>query len=248
MAVILELFDLHKSFGNLCAVRGFNLKVNASEIYSIIGPNGAGKTTVFNLITGKFLPNQGKILFKGEEITNLPPHQINLKGISRSFQITNIFQGMSVYENIRVACQSKRKSLALLFSTVEKLAEVEEKTAKIIRNLGLWEKRMELAGNLSHGDQRYLEIGIALATEPELLLLDEPTAGMTPHETKKTIELIHHLKEQLTILLIEHDMEVVMDVSDFITVMNQGEKLAEGVPEEIRKDERVLEAYLGKEA
>jgi branched-chain amino acid transport system ATP-binding protein len=246
VTALLELKKVYKAFGGLMAVNGFDLQVNGGKIHSIIGPNGAGKTTVFNLISGKCHPDQGEIIFKGQDITELKPYQINRKGISRSFQITNFFQGLSVRENIRVACQSKRRGIAL-FSSVEKLTDVEEMTERIIQALDLWEKRTELAGNLSHGDQRYLEIGITLSNEAELLLLDEPTAGMTPHETKKTVELIQRLKEEHTILLIEHDMEVVMEVSDFITVMHQGEKLAWGLPENVRTNTKVMDAYFGGE-
>ena len=241
---ILEIKQLVKEFGALAAVNNLSMNLDAGEIHAVIGPNGAGKTTLFNLITGVFSPNQGKIMFNGEDITNLSPYKINRRGLARSFQLTNIFQGLKVMENIRVACQALEKGLKM-FSDVDHLKTTKERTENILKDIGLWEKRDQYAGNLSHGDQRRVEIGLALASGPKLLLLDEPTAGMTPAETKETMLLINGLRNRLTILLIEHDMDVVMGLSDIITVMQQGEKIAEGPPDQIKSNQKVIEAYFG---
>ncbi len=245
MEVILETRKLTKNFGGLCAVFNVGLKVYKGEIKSIIGPNGAGKTTLFNLITGLLSPNSGQIFFKGDDITYLPIHRILLKGLARSFQVTNIFQGLSVYENIRIACQARVRGLKL-FSKVSSLSKVIVEVPDLLRTIGLFEKKDYLAGNLSHGEQRILEVGMSLATKPELLLLDEPTAGLTPIETRSFVKFIQEFSDHITILLIEHDMDVVMEVSDKIAVMHQGAILTEGPPGQIKDNEEVNRIYFGE--
>ncbi|MFQ6033776.1 MAG: ABC transporter ATP-binding protein [Candidatus Bipolaricaulia bacterium] len=242
--MLLETEGLTKNFGNLTAVNRLDFRVEEGELGSIIGPNGAGKTTLFNLITGKLRPSGGVIRFKGKEITGLPPHAIARRGLARSFQLTNIFPNLTVFENVRIAVQAKTPRLSY-FAQVTSLARLNEKTEELLERIGLLQHRDELAQNLSYGDQRHLEIGIALAIEPDLLLLDEPTSGMSPFETQATIRLIKQLSQDLTILLIEHDMDLVMAVSDSIMVMHYGEKIAEGTPEEVASEARVQEAYLG---
>jgi branched-chain amino acid transport system ATP-binding protein len=243
---LLELKSVTKKFRGLVAVERFNLTVSKGQTKSLIGPNGAGKTTAFNMISGALLPTGGEILFNGRKINGLPPHKLCRLGMARSFQITNIFQGLTVFENVRVSCQGKTGKISL-FGSVEHLREQIEETRQIIDLVGLSGKRDELAGNLSHGDQRHLEIGIALASRPTFLLLDEPTAGMNLGESRNTIELIKRFKGTLTILLIEHDIDLVFEVSDEIAVLHQGRLLAEGDPTEIRANAEVRKAYLGEE-
>jgi len=241
-----EVKELCRSFGALQAVHNVSFTLNEGTTLSIIGPNGAGKTTLFNVITGVFPPDSGEVMFKGTRVTGMPPDKLCHKGIARSFQITNIFQGLSVFENIRLACQG-RKATKRMFSHVSKLKEPVEEAEKILDLLGLLDLRDSRAGTLSHGDQRYLEIGMTLAAKPSLVLFDEPTAGMTPMETKATIELIHKLKGMVTIIIIEHDINMVFAVSDRILVMDQGNVLADGPPEEVKANEAVKAAYFGEE-
>ncbi|HNT44797.1 MAG TPA: ABC transporter ATP-binding protein [Syntrophorhabdaceae bacterium] len=241
-----EVKELCRSFGALQAVHNVSFTLDEGTTLSIIGPNGAGKTTLFNVITGVFPPDSGEVMFKGTQVTGMPPDKLCHKGIARSFQITNIFQGLSVFENIRLACQG-RKATKRMFSHVSKLKEPVEEAEKILDLLGLLDLRDSRAGTLSHGDQRYLEIGMTLAAKPSLVLFDEPTAGMTPMETKATIELIHKLKGMVTIIIIEHDINMVFAVSDRILVMDQGNVLADGPPEEVKANEAVKAAYFGEE-
>lgn len=241
-----EVKELCRSFGALQAVHNVSFTLDEGTTLSIIGPNGAGKTTLFNVITGVFPPDSGEVMFKGTRVTGMPPDKLCHKGIARSFQITNIFQGLSVFENIRLACQ-ERKATKRMFSHVSKLKEPVEEAEKILDLLGLLDLRDSRAGTLSHGDQRYLEIGMTLAAKPSLVLFDEPTAGMTPMETKATIELIHKLKGMVTIIIIEHDINMVFAVSDRILVMDQGNVLADGPPEEVKANEAVKAAYFGEE-
>ena len=223
-----------------------SFSIQEGQVISVIGPNGAGKTTLFNVITGVFPPDEGAVLFKDRSITGFPAHKLYHLGLARSFQVTNIFQGLSVIENLRLASQAREKGLHL-FRSISRLAHTVQEAKRILEMLGLTDKGQEIAGNLSHGDQRYLEIGIALAARPALLLLDEPTAGMTPMETRNSIDLIHKIRQEVTILLIEHDIDMVFEVSDRITVMQQGRVLAEGLPDEIRGNKAVQEAYFGEE-
>lgn len=244
---MLKVEGVEKSFGDFKAVRGANLTVERGDIVAVIGPNGAGKTTLFNLITGQLKPERGRILFKGEDITGLPPYEICKKGIARSFQIVNIFHRLTVFENVQVAVLAHQGKSSQMFRPARKLAV--EKTEELLQSVGLLDKAHEVAGTLSHGDQKVLEIAIALGNDPELLILDEPTAGMSPEETASTIELIKRLAEtrNLTILFCEHDMEIVFSIAKSIIVMHQGQTLLQASPEEVRRDPRVQEAYLGGE-
>jgi len=240
---LLESRGLTKAFGGLTAVNGVDFQVRTGELRSVIGPNGAGKTTFFNLLTGVLPPSGGRILFKGEDITGLPAHAVSRLGIARSYQVTNIFGDLTVFENVRIAAQS-RVTHYRFWGSPDSLAAVNARAEDILRQLGLTAKRHALARELSHGEQRYLEIGIALATEPAFLLLDEPTAGMSPDETQRTAAFVRRLAGHVTIVVVEHDMEVVMGISDRITVLNYGEILAEGTPAEIRENPDVRRVYL----
>ncbi len=243
-AALLETDRLTRSFGSLMAVDRVDFSITPGELRSIIGPNGAGKTTFFRLISGELAPTAGRIRFKGKDITGLPQHEITRLGVAKSYQITNIFPHLSVLENVRVAVQPHR--LAFNFwARVERFADVREKAEGILRVVALGERRGMLAAHLSHGEKRHLEIGIALASEPTLLLLDEPTAGMSPEETDETITLIRKIAAGRTVILVEHKMKVVMKIADRITVLHQGQVLAEGSPDEIRANERVQQTYLG---
>jgi len=240
---LLESRGLTKTFGGLTAVNRVDFQVRTGELRSVIGPNGAGKTTFFNLLTGVLPPSDGRILFKGQDITGLPAHAISRLGIARSYQVTNIFGDLTVLENVRIAAQS-RVTHYRFWGSPDSLAAVNARAEEILQHLGLTAKRLALARELSHGEQRYLEIGIALATEPDFLLLDEPTAGMSPDETQRTAAFVRRLAGHVTIVVVEHDMEVVMGISDRITVLNYGEILAEGTPAEIRENPDVRRVYL----
>jgi len=246
--MILEVEGLTKSFGGLMAVNKVDLQIEDRELSSIIGPNGAGKTTLFNLLSGKLRPSSGRVIFKGEEISKLSPREICLKGIGRSFQRVNIFPRLSTFDNVQIAVLSEQKKTRNLFIPVRNM--VREKTKKILESVMLADKEEVLAGLLSHGDQKRLELGIALATRPKLLLLDEPTAGMSPEETKKTTELIQEIVQDqgLTLILIEHDMSVVFRISEKIRVMHMGRMIAEGKPEEVKANNEVQKIYIGEEA
>ena len=242
---MLQIEDIHKNFGNFKAVNGAHLSVSEGELVAVIGPNGAGKTTLFNLITGQLKPDQGKITFMNEDISRLPTHQICRKGLARSFQIANIFHRLSVFRNVQVSVLSQQGLSGKLFRPAQKM--VVKETNHILESVGLVQKANHIAGSLSHGDQRILEIAIALGNEPKMLILDEPTAGMSSEETKATMEFIKHLSETngLTILFCEHDMDVVFNVSQSIMVMHHGSTIIQGRPEEVRADNNVQEAYLG---
>ena len=242
---MLRVEHLHKSFEDFKAVDGANLHVGPGDLVAVIGPNGAGKTTLFNLITGHLKPNQGRILFKDQDITRLAAHEICRRGIARSFQIANIFPRLSVFRNVQVSVLSQKKLRRTLFRPAQSL--VVEETHRILDSVGLSDKKLDVAGSLSHGDKRILEIAIALGNEPELLILDEPTAGMSPDETASTMALVNRLaREQgLTILFCEHDMEVVFNVATSIMVMQHGHTIIQGMPEEVRQNATVQEAYLG---
>jgi branched-chain amino acid transport system ATP-binding protein len=242
-APILATELLSVRFGGLAALSQVNLAVTQGDIHAIIGPNGAGKSTLFNCLTGVLRPTSGHIIFNGDDITGLPSNMISQKGIARSYQITNILPNASALENVRIAAQSRRHSWNMI-SHHSAFADINKKAESALHSVGLLGKAEELAANLSHGEQRNLEIGIALATEPKLLCLDEPTAGMSAAETTETMELVHRIAENLTILIVEHDMEVVMELADRITVLHYGAILAEGTPEEIQQNPKVLEVYL----
>jgi branched-chain amino acid transport system ATP-binding protein len=244
---MLRVESLVKCFDDFMAVNGANLTVGKGEIVAVIGPNGAGKTTLFNLITGTLKRNRGRIIFKGEDISELPPYEICKKGISRSYQIVNIFPRLTVFENVQVAVLSHHRRSSNLFRPAQTIA-IEE-TRSILETVGLLDKEKNIAGSLSHGDQKILEIAIALGNEPELLILDEPTAGMSPEETLATIELIKRLASMrgLTILFCEHDMDIVFSIAQSIMVMRQGQTILQGSPEEVRGNQEVQEAYLGGE-
>ncbi len=244
---MLRIEDLHKSFDDFKAVNGAHLTVEKGQLVAVIGPNGAGKTTLFNLITGQLQPDNGKILLNNEDISKLPPHVICRKGVARSFQIANVFPRLSVFRNVQVSVLSQQKLSNKLFQPAARL--VVEETNRILESAGLLDKKMDVAGSLSHGDKRILEIAIALGNEPDLLILDEPTAGMSPEETTTTMALIQRLaREQgLTILFCEHDMEVIFGTAQSIMVMQQGSTIVQGEPQVVRQNSKVQEAYLGDE-
>jgi branched-chain amino acid transport system ATP-binding protein len=244
---MLRVEEIGKSFGGLMAVNGVSFQIEKGELSSIIGPNGAGKTTLFNLLTGHLSPDKGRILFKEKEITGLSPHGICRLGIGRSFQRTNIFPRLSAFDNVQVAVMSWRRKSSNIFLRVQKM--LREETDEILESVGLGDKKEMTAGLLAHGDQRRLEIGIALGSHPELLLLDEPTAGMSPEESGRTVELIQGLARErgLTLLFIEHDMNVVFGISEKIRVMHMGSIIAEGMPEEVRANQDVQRIYLAEE-
>ena len=242
---MLQVQNLRKQFGDFKAVNGAELTVEKGQLVAVIGPNGAGKTTLFNLITGQLQPDDGKIVFNDENIGKLPPYEICRKGIARSFQIANIFPRLSVFRNVQVSVLSQQKLSNKLFRSARQMA-IEE-TNSILKRVGLIEKKMDVAGSLSHGDKRTLEIAIALGNKPELLILDEPTAGMSPDETTTTMSLIQRLanEQRLTILFCEHDMEVVFTVAQSIMVMQQGRTIVQATPAEVRENSDVQDAYLG---
>jgi branched-chain amino acid transport system ATP-binding protein len=243
--MILEVEGLTKSFGGLRAVNDVSFQIKEKELSAIIGPNGAGKTTVFNLLTGEIYPDSGRIIFKGRDITKLSSHIICQCGVARSFQRLNIFPRLSAFENVQVALFSAQRKSGNLFSRAEKMAQ--EETGEILESVGLYDKREVRAGLLAHGDQKRLELAIALASRPELLLLDEPTAGMSPKETIEAVELIRkQVKERgLSLIFVEHDMSVVFGIADNIKVMYQGKMIFQGTPEEARAHDEVQSIYLG---
>lgn len=250
---LLEIHNVTKFFGGLAALTKLNISVSPQEILGLIGPNGAGKTTLFNCITGIYPPSEGRIIFDGEDITGLEPHEIAKRGAARTFQLTKIFSEVSLLENIMISRHCRTKTgvggalLNTSFARREK-NETREKSLYFLELLGLITLRDELAKNLPYGSQRRLAIAISLATEPKLLLLDEPAAGMNPEESDEIIELIDRIRGLgITIFLVEHDMRVIMGISDRIVVLNFGEIIAKGSPQEIQENEDVIEAYLGKE-
>jgi branched-chain amino acid transport system ATP-binding protein len=242
-APVLRTEGLTIRFGGLTALNNVNFDLKREEIRAIIGPNGAGKSTFFNCLTGVLRPTSGRILFNGDDITGLPPNLISKRGIARSYQITNILPNATTLENVRIAAQSRRHGWSM-FRHYRDFGDIIGKAESVLKSVGLAAKADELACNLSHGEQRNLEIGIALATEPQLLCLDEPTAGMSTAETHDTMQLVRGIAKDLTILIVEHDMKVVMELANRITVLHYGEILAEGTPDEIQRNPRVLEVYL----
>ncbi len=242
---MLEVRGLSKSFGGFSAVNKATLDVSKGEIVAVIGPNGAGKTTLFNLVTGILKPDEGQVIFKGEEITGLPAHKTCKKGITRSFQVVNIFSRLTVFENVRISALSQKGKTYHWFRPSRDF--VNEETGEILESVGLINKKDNVCGALSHGDQKVLEIAIALAGKPELLILDEPTAGMSPEETARCIDLIKRLSQNLglTILFCEHDMELVFAIARRIMVMVRGSTIVQGLPDEVRCNQQVQDAYLG---
>jgi len=240
---VLQTEALTMQFGGLTAVNRVSLRIPRGEIRAVIGPNGAGKSTFFNCLTGVLRPTSGHIYLNGEDVTGLPPNAVSHKGLARSYQITNILPGATVLENVRVAAQSRRHAWNMVRNRYA-FPDLMDKARAVLDAVGLREDENELAANLSHGAQRNLEIGIALATEPQLLCLDEPTAGMSVSETHSTVDLVRRIAKNLTIVIVEHDMEVVMGLAGTIKVLDYGEVLAEGTPAEIQANPRVQEVYL----
>jgi len=251
---LLRINNLTKSFGGLTALSNFDFEVNVDELIGLIGPNGAGKTTVFNLITGVYHPDEGEIIFKEENISEMPPYNICKKGIARTFQNIRLFNNLSVLDNVKIALHKDVPySLTQTFFRMPAFyrgeENIEQKASKFLEIFKLDNKRSELASNLPYGEQRRLEIARALATSPTLLILDEPAAGMNPNETNELMELIRRLRTDfaISILLIEHDMSLVMGVCERIYVLGYGQVIAQGNPDEIKNNKRVIEAYLGEE-
>jgi branched-chain amino acid transport system ATP-binding protein len=244
MMELLRTERLSRSFGSLQAVLDVDFAVEAGELRSIIGPNGAGKSTFFRLIAGDLPPSAGRIRFKGRDLAGLPHHAVSRLGIVKSYQITSVFPHLTALENVRVAAQS-RQTAYNFWQPAAALREVRHRAERALAAVGLAARASRPAAHLSHGEKRHLEIGIALATDPELLLLDEPTAGMSPEETEQTMRLIGQIATGRTVVLVEHNMKLVMAISRRITVLHQGQILAEGTPAEIRADDRVQQVYLG---
>lgn len=242
---MLQTENLTKQFGGLTAVDKVNLRIRANQLTSIIGPNGAGKTTLFNLLTGLLPSSGGRTFFEGKEITGLPSHRIVKVGIARSFQIVNSFMELSLFENIRLSVQAEQGHGFEMLSSIASFGELNDRTQEIVKVLGLEGKEESLVQKLSYGDKRVLEIGIALASRPRLLLLDEPTSGLASRDTGRITEFIKDLATRLTIAVIEHDMNLVLTLSDHIVVLHQGQIIAEGPPQTIRENDMVQEAYLG---
>lgn len=245
MSEYLHIKDIHKDFSGLKVLTGVDFSVRQKERHAVIGPNGAGKTTLFNIISGKFKASSGAILFKGRDISGKPAHAINRFGLSRSFQITNVFQELSVFDNIRSGVRSRYGLRYHFFRRPDQDRMINEKTEAIVEEVGLRDAKHMPVSVLSYGQQRALEIGITLSTEPELILLDEPTAGMTREETGQAIRMIDRVTAGRTLIIIEHDMDVVFSLADTISVLHYGTILVSGKPDEIRNDQRVKDAYLG---
>jgi branched-chain amino acid transport system ATP-binding protein len=243
--VILKTDRVGKRFGKFTALNDVSAEFQSGAITSIIGPNGAGKSTYFNLLCGVFPPSSGSVIFEGRNVTGRPQHEFAHMGIAKSFQITTVFPQLSTRENIRVARQALT-SRYNIWSPRAKLTQLTAEAHELVHRVGLWEKRESPAGSLAHGEQRALEIGMALASDPRLLLLDEPTAGMSPEETRAMMDLIVRLAAERTVILVEHKMKLVMSISDRLLVLHHGELLASGTPDEIRRNETVKRVYLGQ--
>ena len=244
---VLRLSGVRKSFGETLIIRGVDLAVTRGQRHALIGPNGAGKSTLFNLISGHYVPTAGDILLNGRSIVGLTPYAINRRGLSRSFQITNVFPRMSVAENLRISVMGRHGHRFTLTRRVNGLAAVAAEVDEYLEKLRLTRRRDDPAGDLAYSEQRTLEIGMALATNPEILLLDEPTGGMSREESAYTVALIRTVTEGKTLLVVEHDMNVVFSLCDQISVLVYGEVIATGKPEDVRANRKVQEAYLGEE-
>jgi branched-chain amino acid transport system ATP-binding protein len=244
---VLQVENLSLAFGKMFALNGVNCSVAKNELVSIIGPNGAGKTTFFNVVSGTYKPTTGRVLFKGDRIDGLSRYEIVKKGIGRSFQIVNLFPDLTVFSNLRIGVLSQRKQTMRFFRNVSKLDDVSSEANRILDLVNLRDKSHMVANSLSHGDQKCLEMGMALTNKPDLLLLDEPTAGMGPEETRQTIQLIQNIWQQtgITIIFTEHDLDMVFSISTRIMVLQCGRVIADGAVDAIRNDPRVKEAYLG---
>jgi branched-chain amino acid transport system ATP-binding protein len=247
-APAIELADVHKKFGATQIIRGVNLTVPAGARHAIIGPNGAGKTSLFNLISGRLTPTSGTVRLNGEDITGLPPYQINRRGLSRSFQITNIFPRLSVWENVRCAVLWSLGYKYSFWRGIDGLADVRERTESILDEIDLLDRRSVQAGVLSYAEQRALEIGITIAGKAGVILLDEPSAGMSAAEAARAVALIRKVSQGRTLIMIEHDMDVVFDLADCISVLVYGQIIASDVPARIKQDSAVQMAYLGTAA
>jgi branched-chain amino acid transport system ATP-binding protein len=248
MSSAIELRGVQKNFGITPVIRDINLAVAQGERHALIGPNGAGKSTTFNLISGYMKPTSGSVLMHGESISHLPPYQINRRGLSRSFQVTNVFSNMSVWENLRCAVLWATGHRYAFWKNVDRLPEVRMRTAQILEDINLVSRRDVPAGLMTYAEQRSLEIGITVAGGAKVILLDEPTAGMSHAETERAVALIRRLTEGRTLLIVEHDMSVVFGLADRISVLVYGQIIATGTPQEIRGNPKVKEAYLGEEA
>jgi len=243
---ILETKGLYHDFSGLQVLFGVNLQVQEGERHAVIGPNGAGKTTLFNVITGTYQPSRGQVYFKGKEITGAKPHELTRLGMGRSFQITSTFNRLTTFQNIRLAILSKKAIRFQLFRKVDKMQDITRETDEVLKRINLDRERDLPAGMLSYGKHRSLEISLALATDPDLIMLDEPTAGMSRDETHHAVELIRRLTEGKTVVIIEHDMDVIFSLADRITVLHYGQILASGPPAEIKQNQAVKDAYLGE--
>lgn len=239
---ILQVNRLYKNFGGLAAVSGVSFNIAAGERRAIIGPNGAGKTTLFNLLSGELPPSRGSVTFAGRDITALPPHRRAQLGMARTFQRNNLFFGLSVWENVRLAAHGYKGVGPRAFGSALAHTPLVE---SCLERVGLSDRRDALASDLSYGEQRQLEVAIALATQPKILLLDEPAAGMSPAETTRLMQILQEMPREMTLLIIEHDMDVVFNLAERVTVLHYGQVIAEGKTEQVRTDPRVLEVYLG---
>ena len=244
---LLTIDGVTRTFGALSALAGVSFALEAHERRAVIGPNGAGKTTLFNVITGQLPPSGGRIVFDGRPIAGLPPHAVARRGVSRSFQRTNLFPRLAVLENLRLAAAAGAAGSYNLFGRVERVTAPLSRARETAAAVGLAERLDTVAGQLSYGEQRQLEVGVALASRPKLLLLDEPTAGMSPEETQRMTRMLEGLPREVTLLIIEHDMDVVASLADRVTVLHYGEVLTEGTFDEVKRDPRVYEVYLGSE-
>ncbi len=244
----LELRDIHHDFSGLQVLTGIDLEVREGERHAVIGPNGAGKSTLFNIITGRYAPRSGRVLYRGRDITGAAPHRIARLGVGRSFQIINTFPRLTVFQNVRSAVLSRRHMRLDAWSLLDRQTDVSREAEETLGMVGLLDRRDVLASELSYGDQRELEIALTVATRPDLVMLDEPTAGLNSDDTRRAVALIRQVTEGRTLVMVEHDMEVVFNLADRISVIYYGRVLATGTPDEIRTNDEVKRAYLGRKA